>query len=316
MKSFLTAAISVVLVAGSLGSASADEPPAPKVDAPPAPKADVPDAPPPPPPAPYSLPWQLRSAAPGNVVRLDTAIALYDKPDGKSGMTVASLLFASYKVTPEFAPFLRMGALGTSDAAGVTNLALGGTLGVPLPPQWKAAFFCGLALPIASGGGVGADPKVTDAMKTGPLARSAMDNAMFAVNDLTLFPGFDVAYVAGGLTVQAEVTLLALMRARTEKADSSKTNLTSGVHVGYFFTPWLSAGVDLRYQRWLSTPVAVATDPTGDSRDNATFAIGPRFHLHLSKSVWLRPGVAYARGIDLPMSKSYNIVQIDIPVAF
>lgn len=317
MKRIAIAAAVLSTLTALSGLASAQSPPPAQTDtaAPPAaqpPPAAAPSTPPPP----YSLPWQLRPASAGSVVRLDTAIATYDKPDGKSSYTVASLLLASYKVTPDFAPFLRIGALGTPDAAGVTNLAAGGTLSIPVHPNIKAAVFMGLAFPIASGGGDKPDPKVADAMKTGPLARSAMDNAMFAVNDFTVFPGLDVAYVGGGLTVQAEVTILNLVRARTEKGDSSKTNLTTGLHVGYFFFPWLSAGADLRYQRWLSTPAAVAADATGDTRDNATFAIGPRFHLQLAKSMWLRPGVAYARGIDLPMSKSYNIVQIDLPFAF
>ncbi len=315
MKRIPFAAAVLTTLCAASSAARADEPPpapptAPATTAPASPPATTT------PPPPYSLPWQLRPAAPGNVVRSDTAIATYDKADGTSSYTVASLLLVSYKVTPDFAPFLRIGALGTPDGAGVTNLAAGGTLGIPIHPSIKASLFFGLAFPIASGGGVDPDPKVADAMKTGPLARSAMDNAMFAVNDFTFFPGLDVAYVANGLTLQAEVTILNLLRARTEKGDSSKTNLTSGLHAGYFFTPWLSAGVDLRYQRWLSLPAAVAADVTGDTRDNATFAIGPRLHLHLAKTVWLRPGVAYARGIDLPMSKSYNIVQIDVPVAF
>lgn len=50
-------------------------------------------------PPPYSLPWQLRPAVAGNVVRSDTALALYEDPTtGQSGSTVASMLLASYKV--------------------------------------------------------------------------------------------------------------------------------------------------------------------------------------------------------------------------
>ena len=75
-------------------------------------------------------------------------------------------------------------------------------------------------------------------------ARAQLDNALFAVNDLALIPGFGAAYVSGGLTVQVEITLLQLMRVRGEAAqpEASKTNMTTGLHGGYFFLPQLSAG--------------------------------------------------------------------------
>lgn len=97
--------------------------------------------------------------------------------------------------------------------------------------------------------------------------------------------------------------------------DSHKLILTSGLHGGYFLLPELSLGVDLRYQRWLSTPVAVTKD--GNARETVTLAIGPRGHFELGKGTWFRPGLAYARGLDQPMSgQSYNIVQLDLPISF
>ena len=68
-----------------------------------------PGAPAAPPPPPYSLPWQLRPVTVGNVVRSDTAMAFYEDAMGNSGSTVASTLLASYKITPEIAPMVRMG---------------------------------------------------------------------------------------------------------------------------------------------------------------------------------------------------------------
>jgi hypothetical protein len=61
---------------------------------------------------PYSLPWQLRSVIPANVVRSDTNFAFYNAPnDGPSGFTVATTLLASYKVTDELAPLVRLGVV-------------------------------------------------------------------------------------------------------------------------------------------------------------------------------------------------------------
>ena len=49
-------------------------------------------------PAPYSLPWQLRPAAPSRVLRLDTVGAFYEAADGSNGTTFATLLLASARV--------------------------------------------------------------------------------------------------------------------------------------------------------------------------------------------------------------------------
>lgn len=315
-------------VAESAGQAP--EPPAAPPITQPTPAVAPPAATPAKPP-PYSLPWGIRPAQPVSVLRLDTVIAPHtvkaDDGTVKDETTVVGMALASYKVTPYFSPFLRMGFVQNGDAAGATNLAAGGTLGVPLEGPVRVAFFLGFAFPLGSGGGDKPDTEAAAAdwqkagatVRKGILTRSAMDNAMFAINDFTIFPGLDVAYVAHGLTVQAEVTILNLTRARAEKAqvDTSKTNLTTGLHVGYFFIPMLSAGVELRYQHWLSTPAAVAADPTGDSRNNVSFAAGVRGHFNLYKSLWIRPGVSYGRLLDLPASNSdYNLIQIDVPILF
>lgn len=295
-------------------------------------------------PPPYSLPWQLRPAVVVNVVRSDTAFAFYKDNAGKeSGSTVASMLLASYKVTDEFAPMVRVGVVSNSPPSSVMaagkpvdsavnfiNPVLGGTYAIKPAKPLRLAFFLGLAIPVGSGGGDDAKPESTTANAAGIRARSAMDNAMFAVNDFTVFPGVDFAYVAGGFTAQIEATLLQLTRVKGDKQpamgapknpDKSKTNFTMGVHVGYFLAPFLSVGMEWRHQRWLSTPKSVEADeasmtPQG-SRDTSTFAVGPRFHFKLSDSVWFRPGVAYAMATDKPLEKAdYKIVQLDLPIAF
>jgi hypothetical protein len=293
-------------------------------------------------PPPYSLPFQLRPVAPGSVVRSDTAIALYDLKNPMtgdtvgSGTTVASMLLASYKVTDSLAPMVRLGVvsnstsldMGTAPPSGFNfiNPVVGATYGLKFGPDFKMGLFLGLTIPVGGGGGDTPKPENAGANGAGIRARSAMDNAMFAVNDFTVFPGVGFAYVNHGFTAQAEATVLQLFRARggTERADgtkanpdSSKTNMTMGLHLGYFFIPMLSAGAEIRHQRWLSTPLAVKNDTTDTLRDTTTFAIGPRLHFKLSEKVWIRPGLAFAMPLDDPMKKaSYKIFQLDIPVAF
>jgi hypothetical protein len=281
------------------------------------------------------LPWQLRPVVVANVVRSDTAIAFYEPPmAGESGTTVASMLLASYKVTPELAPLVRLGIVSNSPpgpvdgALNFLNPVVGATYSLKLSPDFKLAPFLGLALPVGGGGGDMPEPANAAANGAGILARSAMDNAMFAVNYFTIFPGVGFAYVNHGFTAQVEVTLLQLLRVRGKEnpanADSGRTNFTAGLHLGYFFIPQLSAGAELRHQRWLSTPsmikagVMMRTEEMEDMlRDTTTVAIGIRGHIKLNDTMWLRPGIAYTRGLDDPMDASkYNIVQVDVPFVF
>ena len=147
-------------------------------------------------------------------------------------------------------------------------------------------------------------------------ARSAMDNALFAVNYWTVIGGLGLARITSGITLQAEATVLQLTRARGPATqDGSRTNLTAGLHAGHFFSPRVSVGAELRLQRWMTNAAPVRND--GAAREQLTFGIGPRFHFKVAGKHWLRPGVSYTRALDDPMArKAYAIVQLDVPFAF
>src|SRR5688500_18002312 len=101
----------------------------------------TPTPPAPPPPPPYSLPWQLRPLPIATVLRSDTSVAFYEGKnamtgDTAGGATVASMLLGTYKVTPNFAPLVRVAFvqntapdLTTAPGSGVAfvNTILGGT---------------------------------------------------------------------------------------------------------------------------------------------------------------------------------------------
>jgi hypothetical protein len=280
--------------------------------------------PPAPPPPPYSLPFQLRPVTAANVVRSDTTMAFYENAKGEAGESVASMLLASYKVTPDLAPLVRLAIVQNSEpgaargqATVFVNPIVGLTYAKKLPGPFRAAGFLGVALPLGMGGDK--DPAKSDiatAVNRGVQARSAMDNAMFAVNYTTAIVGLGGAYIANKLTVQLEATLLQLFRTRNETyaKDSARTNLTSGLHVGYFVAPWVSLGTEYRFQRWLSTPANVKANSL--LRDTQTIAVGPRFHFKAG-STWLRPGISYATALDKPLKDSnYHIVQLDVPAVF
>ncbi len=273
---------------------------------------------PPLPAAPYSLPWQLRPATATTAIRSDTAFARYEDAKSNGGFTVASILSASYKVPGTgdkwagLAPIVRLTAVNDSPPATVAsgggfalvNPLVGATYVLPLGEQGRVAFFLGATIPIGMGGGNSPDKGLVDARSAGQFARSQMDDSLFAVNDFAIIPGLDLAWVGSGLTLQAEGTLFQLWRVRGERAqpEASKTNLTAGVHAGYYLFSLLSLGVDVRYQRWINAPIAIDKDATDTKVDNWTVAIGPRFHFPLGGGVKkssghrLRPGARQTDG--------------------
>lgn len=285
-------------------------------------------------PPPYSLPFQLRPVVAASVVRLDSTLAFYNGPEntpleGESGTTWVSLLLASYKVTDWFAPLVRLGVVNNSppgDAEGSFNFlnpVVGGTVALKPTPELRLALFLGVTIPIGTGGGgsaTDADLSIQRATNNaGAAARSMMDNAMFATSYLTVFPGVGFALIKSGFTAQVEATLLQLMRVKGEpfQRDASKTNFTAGLHVGYFFAKAFSFAVELRHQRWLSTPEQPAVEAQPELRDTTTIAFGPRVHLNLSDTVWFRPAVAFALPFDEPLTTTdHKLLQLDLPVAF
>jgi hypothetical protein len=306
-----------------------EAPPAPPVAEPPPPS---PAEPPPPPaaPAPYSLPFQLRPVTATTSARWDSSFAKYENAASQGGFTFVSMLGGSYKIPGTggqgegLAPLVKVAIVNDSPPTGTGGLALvnplvGASYALKLGAGFRASAFLGFTIPIGMGGGDTPDKGAADARNAGPLARAAMDNALFAVNDFTVIPGIDVAWVGHGFTAQIEATLFQLMRVRGSAADpdASKTNFTTGIHAGYFVLDMLSIGAELRYQRWLQAPLAVQKDATGALVDNVTFGVGPRLHFEVG-GMWIRPGLAYTRGIDAPMAAAanYHIVQLDVPVVF
>jgi hypothetical protein len=270
----------------------------------------------PPRPARYSLPWQLPSAVAGTSVRSDTSIALQD-----AAKTTVSFLGGSYKFVPDLAAFARFGLVHNSPDTGlsgtaITNLAVGATWSPKLTDDLRIAPLLAVALPTGQGGGDSPDVATAAAVRSGIYARAAMDNTMFLVNNTSFAVGCSAAYIADGLTIQASVIVLPLIRVKGSavQKDSFDVNSAYGLHVGYFLIPELSVGAEARYQRFLTTPSAVSLDSA--RRDQATVAVGLRAHLHLGQS-WLRPGVAYSHPIDDPMAAAgYRIVQVDVPFTF
>jgi hypothetical protein len=308
-------------------------------------------------PAPYSLPWQLRPVTVGNFVRWDNTLARYEGADSRLGFTYVSILNGAVKIPGTGKqpgtglgvllrlPFVYDTAPGGPRGAAIGNPLLGAVYSPKLPGPFKLNFCLGFTLPVGMGGGdktpgPPATPAIgeKDARVKAIPARAGMDNALFAVNDVAITPGVSFAYVAHRLTVQVDAGIFGLVRVRgcstaalCDQPEEAKTNFTTGMHLGYFILTekvlQISLGLDMRYQRWLNAPLSVEnTKPTvangytsqSAAYDNLTFAIGPRFHIPIGK-MWLRPGIAYSRALDKPMSAStpnYHLFQIDVPLQF
>ncbi len=262
---------------------------------------------------------------PASVLRLDETIAFYEDPASRtSGVTYVKSLIAGYKGGRDWSLIFRetfvrnVAPAGGPDpsGSGFSNALLGGNYSRPFGAGWRWTAFLASTIPIGSGGGDSPDAGAAAAMQAAIPARSAMDNALFAVNYWTVIGGLDLAYISPEVTLQAEATLLQLTRVRgPESQDSSRTNFTAGIHAGHFFSPLVSLGAEVRLQRWLSDAAPARNDPS--ARQQLTFGIGPRLHLKVGKSSWLRPGLSYTRALDDPMDrKGYNILQIDVPYVF
>lgn len=275
-------------------------------------------------PAPYSLPFMLRPVTAGNSVRLDTVVAL-----STTKTTIPVLLSGSYKVLPNLAAIVRLGVIHSetegptgTKATSFINPAIGALYSIPLGESWKVGLFAATTIPVGMGGGDKPDPATRTANLDGIYARASMDNALFQINYMTPIVGAGIGYVANGITIQAEATLLQLLRVRgsTLDTDAARTNLTAGLHFGWFFIPQLSFGTELRYQLWVSNgTIEKGKDPT--RIDNWTLGLGPRAHIKLNDKMWLRPGVSLTMGLDLPTGFAsggleYKLVQVDVPFVF
>lgn len=273
-------------------------------------------------PPPYSTPWHLRPATPGRVLRLDTVHARYQDAAGADGATTVATLLASRKVSQRAALLGRLGVVHNAPPAAeaatvLTNLVIGGNWSPRPTAPLRVGFYLLTAWPTAGGGGDNPKPAAAAAIRSGVAARSAMDNALFAANDVVIFPGVELAFVRDGWTLQAEATVLQLWRVRgaAKQKDVRRTNLTTGLHVGRFLSPRVSLAAELRHQRWLSDPVTVVANPK--ARDSSTVAFGARLHLPTGKSSWLRPGLAVAIPLDAPLSDAdYVTWQLDLPWSF
>jgi hypothetical protein len=270
-----------------------------------------------PPPSNYSLPWSLRPAIAATVARADAAFAFQD-----TATTIASTYSLSVKLLPDFAVFGRIAHVYNAPDASRQSDALGnpllGALYTPeIAPHLRLVLCLGATIPIGMGGGNDGDAASYKAINAGVYARSAMDNALFAVNYFAPNAAVGAAYIRNALTVQGEVSLAELIRVRGESVekDDARTNAMFGVHAGYALVDWLIVSAELRYQRWLSTPAAVNKDPS--KRDQATAGLGARFVVPLAPGIVARPGIAYFHPLDDPMSAAgYRIVVADVPVTF
>lgn len=233
---------------------------------------------------------------------------------------MVSTLLLAQRLTDDLGVLVRGGLVRADGAEGATvftNPVLGAIVALPSTHGLRSGLFFGSAFPVGKGGGSHAPQRFARAQGRGSQARSNLDGALFAVNDVAMLWGAGSAFVAQGVTAQLELTVIELTRVRMGPSvgDLSRTNLTGGFHLGYFWQPALSSGLELRHQRWLSTPRAVNKDAS--LRDTTTLALGPRAHFKIGAASWVRPAIALVLPLDDPLRRNHHrMLQLDVPVSF
>jgi hypothetical protein len=267
----------------------------------------------------YSLPYALRPAIAPNILRVDAAYAFQDAASAQASTFTGGL--KPFEGT-DLGFYARAAVIhnapdGGKNAGAVSNPLLFTLYTPEIAPKLRLPMFAGVTLPIGMGGGaVESNDAVRAGVSSGVYARQGMDNALFATNYMTFTTGAGIAWIDKGFTLQAEATMLYLVRVRGDSVDKepARTNFTSGAHAGYLIASLVNVGVEAHYQRWISTPVAVQKDDS--FRDQATVGGGVRFNVPLSDTILARPGIAYFHPIDDPMARAgYRIVQLDVPIA-
>lgn len=254
-----------------------------------------------------SLPWQLRPLTLDNEVSLDSRAAAFNDANGNLDVASSTVLGASYKLTPHWAPMIRLGFVGNDapgaalDGAAFGNPILGATY-VRAAGRTRIGAITAMALPLGTGG------TTTDAAAA--TARPT-DQAMFEVEDATAIAGADVAYVDHGFTAQLEATVMQGVRVRGA-GDRLRTNSAFAAHVGTFLGDHVSIGADVRYQRWLSPTDAMT--PV----DSAAVAVGVRVHFAVGEHARIHPGLSLTRGLDHAplLSSEATAIEVSLPVTF
>ena len=260
--------------------------------------------------------------SPRNSVRIDTIVAPYRYEDASALQTVM-FLSGQLRVAQSFFLQARLGfddnrvANGTRNRTGFLNPSIGGVLAVPIGHLFRFAAMSSVNLPLATGGGDGADADTVLLQRQAALARSAMDNNAFVPNDLGFPTGLSLAFVHRGVTAQVDGTIIPSGRVKGTGGanDGARVNSTAGFFLGYMLFPEISIGAELRYQYFLLPPAFVEQDPT--ARDNLTAGGGARLEVELSDTSRARPGICVSAGLAGKVEQqSYRMVQFDVPISF
>lgn len=278
----------------------------------------------------YALPWTMRPAIAPNLLRLETSIGIRN-----DGVAAVTLLTGGYAVLPtKLGFYARLGVtnsvLSTPNAPATNNIATGAVtnplimaLFTPeLTKGLRLSVFGAATIPVGTGGGNTPPALTASSIATGIPTRSAMDNALFAVNYFTPIVGLGVAYMRWGFTFQVEATVLQLIRVRGENhrsaTDEMRTNFTAGASVGYLLHRYVTASAEFHYQHWLSAP-NLLSPPMGTppSVNQASFEVGIRGNWAISRTTLARPGIAFGMGFNGAMAdREYKVIHVDFPITF
>lgn len=271
----------------------------------------------------------MRPAIAPNLARIESSIGFRN-----DGIATATLFTVGETIIPTTVGYyLRLGAVNsqlTTNSPETNNVSAAAFCNPLLLLLYTPELTKGLRLsvavattvPLGTGGGNSPSALTASAIGTGIPTRSSMDNALFAVNYATPILGLGLAYMRWGFTFQLEATVLQLIRVRGENtrsgSDPMRTNFTGAASVGYLVHRLLTASAEFHYQHWLSAANLLhPTTGTPPAPNQASFELGIRSNLVLSRTVLFRPGISFGMGIGGAMGdKEYKILHFDVPITF
>lgn len=316
-----------VLVAVLAGSAEADEPQAappapsaPTAPAPPAPAtlaAPATPATPAPPAAPAAsaapaTPAAETAPAPLGITASLAGTAQHQEEDQRTFMMVAAVQYTR-PAGPRF--FGRIGWVHADDGAtSLSNPLIGASLPFSLPRSFGLDLHVFGTLPVGTGGGDDADPNALRASLMG----TDWHGPMFAPNHLTAAGGAKLSFAHPPVFASLDASLYYLSRVRGEEIDPigpsvtlTATKLIVAFAVSSRFSAYAGAA-QIRY--WGEPEFLQGSSPSARDDHYAFAGLEAGFVLGGQQ---VRPGLLYARAVDLPKSgRSFQLAELSVSISF
>jgi hypothetical protein len=244
-----------------------------------------------------------------------TGSGQYQRVEDSAERTLVLLAGAEYTRPGGPTFFGRLGWVydDRASASSLSNIQLGASMPFSLPRAFTLTARALTVLPVSTGGGNGADPGALSAS----LAATDWNGTMFSPNHLTIAAGARLAYAHQPLFAYADSSINQTFRVRGKEIDPIGPSVlfsSSKVVVGGNLSPMLSISGGASQTRYWGTVRFLGDDPA--ERDDYYVFAGLDATLEL-KGRQVRPGLLYARAVDVPKSRrDLQVIDVSVAVGF